>query len=368
MAYYTTILEKRGFNFKETVNYFSSQDVLRAIESGSYSERALLAFLSPSAERVLEEIAQKANKLTQQYFGKTVQLYTPLYLSDHCENVCVYCGFNLKNKFARSKLDLAEVEREAEYIFSTGIRNVLILTGDSRRHSPPEYIRSCVRLLKKYFSSISVEIYALTKDEYAQLLDDGVDGLTIYQETYLEDVYNLMHRAGPKREYCFRLDAPERALEAGLRAVNIGVLLGLADWRYDAYLLALHAKYLMDNFPSAEISISLPRLKAHKEDFTVPFPVSDRYLAQLVASFRIFLPRIGITLSTRESAQLRNNLFLLGVTRFSAGSSTCVGGYTSVKKGTAQFEIADDRSVSCVAQMLEKRGYQPVYKDWMSGI
>jgi len=365
MSYYGIISEKKDFDFNEALYGISLQDVFKAIKSGSGSERSLFAFLSVSAESMLEEMAHKAHQLTLQYFGKIVQLYTPLYLSDYCENECVYCGFNLKNEFARSKLSLLELEREAEHIVSTGIRHVLILTGDSRRHSPLEYIRSCARLLKKYFSSISVEIYALTKNEYAQLVADGVDGLTIYQETYLEDVYNLMHRAGPKRDYLFRLEAPERALEVGMRTVNIGVLLGLADWRKDAYLLGLHAKYLMDNFPSAEVSISLPRLKAHRGDFSVPFPVSDRQFVQMITAFRIFEPRLGITLSTREPAQLRDNLIPLGITRISAGSSTRVGGHTLRADRVEQFSIADDRNVSDVARMLVERGYQPVYKDWV---
>lgn len=368
MGYYNLISEKKCFDLDEAVRASSSCDVLRTIEYSRDSERSLLAFLSISAESVLEQMAQKAHQLTLQYFGKTMQLYTPLYLADYCENICVYCGFNSKNEFERSKLSLLELEREAEYIASTGISHVLILTGDSRSHSSPEYIRSCARLLKKYFSSISVEIYALTKDEYSQLIETGVDGLTIYQETYLEDVYKFMHRAGPKTDYCFRLDAPERALAAGMRAVNIGVLLGLADWRKDAYLLALHAKYLMDKFPSAEVSVSLPRLKAHRGDFQVPFPVSDKQFVQIIIALRLFLPRLGLTLSTRESARLRDDLIPLGITRISAGSSTCVGGHTLAEERVKQFSIADERNVLDVARMLEERGYQPVYKDWMKDI
>jgi 2-iminoacetate synthase len=234
--------------------------------------------------------------------------------------------------------------------------------------SPLSYIKDCIRILKKYFSSISIEIYALKEDEYASLIAEGVDGLTLYQETYDETVYDRVHEAGPKKDYFFRLDAPERAAKSGMRNINIGVLLGLNDWRKEIFFLGLHAKYLFDNFCDAEIGVSLPRLRPHAGGRKIGCAVSDKNLAQAIIALRIFLPRLGISLSTRESVELRNNLLPLGITRMSAASSTQVGGHTiepHEELNTPQFQIADKRDVEEMKAMLASKGYQPVLKDWM---
>ncbi|MGB3082537.1 MAG: 2-iminoacetate synthase ThiH, partial [Candidatus Omnitrophota bacterium] len=238
----------------------------------------------------------------------------------------------------------------------------------SRDVSGVSYIKECVRILKKYFSSIAIEIYPLTEDEYRELVKEGVDGLTLYQETYDEEMYKKVHPAGPKKDYRFRMDAPERALKAGMRTVNIGALLGLSDWRKDSFLTGLHAKYLQDKFTDAEISVSIPRVRPHTGNFKPVCKVSDRNIVQIILAMRVFLPRVGITLSTRESSALRENLVSLGVTKMSAGSTTAVGGHTityNEKKGPVQFEISDERGVDEIKKMLLKRGYQPVLKDWM---
>lgn len=368
MSYYDTLLKYKGLPFEKTFDGVLPQEVERLIHSDAPNPERFLAFLSPAAEEFLEPMAQKAHALTLQHFGRTIQLYTPMYLSNYCENECAYCGFNAGNKIPRRMLTLGEVEKEAAFIASTGIEHLLILTGDSREKSPPAYIKECLGVLKKYFSSISVEIYALTEEEYADFVRSGIDGLTLYQETYDETVYERVHRSGPKKDFRFRLDAPERAAKIGMRNVSVGALLGLNDWRKEAFLMGLHAQYLQDRYGEVEIGASLPRLRPHAGDFKDIATVTDKNIAQIIIALRLFLPRLGIALSTRESARLREDLLPLGITRMSAGSTTSVGGHTIAPPGqenAPQFEISDPRDVEEMKAMLAAKGYQPVLKDWM---
>ncbi|MCX5709724.1 MAG: 2-iminoacetate synthase ThiH [Candidatus Omnitrophica bacterium] len=322
--------------------------------------------LEPDDENGLETKAVLARDLTLRFFGRAIQLYTPMYLANYCDNSCVYCGFNIKNNIERRKLSLDEVAAEARFISSTGLKHILILTGEDRSESPLEYIKDCIKVLKGYFSSISVEIYPLSEPEYASLVAAGVDGLTIYQEVYDEEIYSKVHPAGPKKDYLFRLDAPERGARAGMRSVNIGALLGLNDWKTEAFMLGLHAQYLQDKFPDVEIGVSLPRIRPQVSGFKPAYAVNDRDLAQIIIYLRLKLPRLSISLSTRESASLRENLIPLGITRISAGSSTLVGGHTlEGAPESAQFKIQDQRSIEEIKTMLYKLGYQPVLKDWM---
>jgi 2-iminoacetate synthase len=338
--------------------------VLNILARSALSPVDFLMLLSPAAENRLEEMALQANRLTVQHFGRTILLYTPLYLANYCINHCIYCGFNARNNIVRRKLTLDEVELEAKAIAVSGLQHLLILTGESRRHSPVAYIRDCVHILRKYFSSISIEIYPLLKDEYRELVAVGVDGLTLYQEVYDRDVYLQVHPKGPKRNYRFRLEAAERGAAAGMRSVNIGALLGLHDWRSEVFFTGLHAAYLVKQFPGAEVSVSFPRMRPQFGDFLPPCPVSDRALVQSITAMRLFLPRVGITISTRESAVLRDRLLYLGVTKMSAGSSTVIGGHTDSKDGPGQFEISDKRSVAEMRAAVSARGYKPVLKDW----
>jgi len=249
------------------------------------------------------------------------------------------------------------------------LQHILILCGEAPTVSTFSYIQQSLRILKKYFSSLSIEIYPLTTSQYKQLIDEGLDGLTIYQEAYNEAAYKRLHCSGPKTNYRFRLDAPERALMASMRTVNIGALLGLEDVRKEAFFMLLHAQYLQDAYPAAEISISVPRLRPQVADFKAPYAVSDKNLVQIVTAARIFMPRLGITLSTRENTHLRDNLIPLGITKMSAGSVTTVGGHTITEaydKTKSQFEIADRRSVQEMKKALLEKGYQPVLKDWMA--
>jgi 2-iminoacetate synthase len=368
MSYHDILSKYKDLPFDKTLRAISFQDVERSICSDMQDAERLLAFLSPAAERFLEPMAQKAHALTLQHFGKTIQLYTPMYLSNFCENECAYCGFNAQNPMHRRTLTLPEVEKEAAFIASTGIEHVLVLTGDSKSRSPLSYIKECLTVLKKYFSSISAEIYALTEEEYKELVCSGIDGLTIYQETYEEAVYERVHKKGPKKDFLFRLDAPERAARSGMRGINIGALLGLNDWRREAFFLGLHARYLQDLYGEVEIGASLPRLRPHAGDFQGVTNVSDKDVAQIIVALRLFMPRLGITLSTRENARFRENLLPLGITRMSAGSTTRVGGHTlgsPEEQNAPQFEISDSRDVEEMKAMLAAKGYQPVLKDWM---
>ena len=368
MSYYQVYSKYKGLPLEKLFSDIRPSDVAQAINSDEQSENQLLALLSPSAEDYLEDMAQQAHRLTVMNFGKTIQLYTPMYLSNYCDNQCAYCGFNAANPLTRKKLSLEEVEKEAAFISSSGLEHILILTGDSRENSPIGYIKDCLKILKKYFTSISIEIYSLSEDEYQELAGEGVDGLTLYQETYNETVYDRLHISGPKKDYLFRLDAPERAAGARMRNVNIGVLLGLGNWRQDAFFLGLHAKYLQDKFPNLEIGASIPRLRPHAGNFKILNTINDKNMAQIIMALRIFLPRLGITLSTREGSRLRENLLPLGITRMSAGSSTRVGGHTIESPeefNLEQFEISDTRSVREITDMLAIKGYQAVLKDWV---
>jgi 2-iminoacetate synthase len=348
--------------------HIDRQQVMKAIASDELSLKGLLVLLSPEGEKFIEALAHRAHELTLLNFGKVIHLYTPMYLSNYCDNECAYCGFKRDNAIERRTLGVDEVRAEADFIARKGFENILILTGGSRKKAPLKYIKDCVKAIRGKFSSVSIEVYELTKDEYKELIDEGVDGLTVYQEVYDEEIYGKVHISGPKRDYMFRMDAPERALSAGMRTVSIGALLGLGDWRKEAFFTALHARYLQDKFPASEISVSVPRIRPQVSCFKPACRVSDKNLVQIITALRIFLPRVGINLSTREGAFLRNHLLPLGITRMSAGSTTKVGGHTVCDAGFAseQFEIFDTRELEEIKEMLSDRGYQPVLKDWVN--
>ncbi len=346
-------------------------DVEQALVKEEVSMPDFLVFLSPAAEQYLEQMAKKAQEITLRHFGRTIQLYAPVYVSDYCDNQCLYCSFNARNRGQRKKLSLEEVECEAAFIAGTGLRQILLLSGESKKESPPGYLRDCVRILRQYFSSIALEVYPLAEEDYRLLVEDGVDGLTIYQETYDEEIYKNIHPAGPKRNFRYRLEAPERGSRAGMRQVNIGALLGLADWRKDVFSLGMHAQYLQDRFPDVEIGVSVPRLRPHTGAFQSVYMVSDQNLVQIILALRLFMPRLGISLSTRENSRFRNHLIPLGITRMSAGSLTSVGGYTEslhTDQAFSQFEIADRRSVPEIMARIRRQGYEPVLNDWIFGI
>ncbi|SHN48682.1 2-iminoacetate synthase ThiH [Desulfovibrio litoralis] len=371
----SVLYEDFSFTLKDVLKEFSRSDILSALRQHRIDLPALIALLSQEAGTELEAMAKRASEQSLRQFGRTIQLFTPLYISNHCINRCVYCAFSSKNHLKRHKLSLSEIEKEAENIASTGLRQILVLTGDSPKFSSVAYIADAIKILSKYFSSVGVEIYALSQDEYKQLADAGCDSLTIYQETYNKSLYAKLHPAGPKKDYAFRLNAPERAARAGFRSVNIGALLGLGSWQEDVFMTAIHAEWLRQNFPHLELGISLPRMRPCYEDtkeatggdidtFQVQV-VSDRDFVQALLALRLFLPEAGLSISTREEASFRDNLISLGVTRMSAGVSTAVGGHVvDTDDNIPQFEISDTRSVDEMVNSILKKGYQPVFNDW----
>jgi 2-iminoacetate synthase len=365
MSFYSVLERYGGFDFQAFFDRVTPGRVEAALGREKLSENDFLTLLSPAASVYLEAMAGRAHKLTGQYFGHTIQLFIPLYISNFCANECVYCGFHRGNDISRKKLSLAEIEDEAKAIAATGMRHLLLLTGEAPGITPMDYLEDAVRLLKKYFASVAIEIFPMDEADYRRLRLAGVDGLTLYQEVYDQGRYALVHKAGRKTDYRYRLDGPERGARAGFRMVNIGPLLGLGEVRSEVFFCGLHAKYLDDTFLQTEIGLSLPRMNPAEGNYQPEFAADDRTFVQFMTALRCFLPRAGITVSTRESAAFRDNLIRLGATRFSAGSCTGVGGYGRRREtGTPQFEITDERGGEQVVRAIRDAGYQPVYKDW----
>ncbi len=356
---------QRRSAYLEKADSRAVRQVLGKAADGILSPEDFLVLLSPAAQELLEEVAQRAHQLSLRHFGRQVSIFTPLYVSDVCTNQCRYCGFNARNKQKRRHLDETEAEAEALAIARQGFQHILLLTGDARHLSSPEYLAGIVRRIRGRFASIGIEVYALSEAEYAFLIEAGVDSMTMFQETYNPELYAWLHPAGPKRDYSFRLSAPERAARAGIRSLGLGALLGLENFAQDAFATGLHAWWLQRQFPGVEISLSIPRICAHEGSFTVQHGVTDRELALYVCALRCFLPKAGITCSSRESAWMRNNLIPLGVTRVSAGVSTAVGGRATANlHNPGQFEINDSRSLAQMSSDLAGLGYQAILKDW----
>ena len=344
----------------------SSRDVEEALKKNHLSMEDYGALLSPAATPYLEEMAKKANIETRKHFGNSIALFTPLYIANYCENNCVYCGFNCQNKIRRGKLTMAEMAEELKAIAKTGLKEILILTGESRHHSGVEYIGAAVKLAAEYFSTVGIEIYPLNSDEYAYLKKCGADFVSVYQETYNISKYEQVHLSGPKRVFPYRFDAQERALLGGMRGVSFGALLGLDDFRKDAFATGLHAYFIQQKYPHAEIGFSTPRLRPfiNKADNN-PNDVHEKQLLQVMLAYRLLMPFAGITISTRERAGFRDHVIGMVATKISAGVRVGVGGHEQEDKGDEQFEISDPRSVTEVHQMIVSRGLQPVYCDYI---
>lgn len=365
MSFYQIINQYQTFNFDDFFSNVKGSDVERVLSRNSLTSMDFLTLLSERANDFLEPMALKAHQLTVQNFGRTIQLFIPLYISNHCSNQCTYCGFNSTNSISRRKLSIEEIEVEARSIASTGIQHVLMLTGEAQNVTPLSYLVEAVECLKQYFASVSIEIFPMDEGDYRRLRQAGVDGLTLYQEVYDREIYQKVHLKGRKTDYVYRLDGPERGAKVGFRTVNIGSLLGLGEQRSETFFTGLHGRYIEDKFLETEVAVSLPRFNPAEGDYVPPFVVDDKTFVQFLCALRLFLPRAGLSVSTRESAVFRDHLIQLGVTRFSAGSCTGVGGYANQDiSQTPQFEITDQRSVEEVAAAITQKGYQPVYKDW----
>ncbi|MZP28930.1 2-iminoacetate synthase ThiH [Heliobacterium undosum] len=365
-SFYEQIEAYASFDFAGFLERVTPRQVDLVLKKDFLSPLDFLALLSPAASERLEAIAQKAHRLTRQHFGRVIQLYTPIYLANHCVNRCLYCNFNHRNDIQRRQLTEAEIEGEAEAIAATGLRQILLLTGEKPGKDALDYLIRAVDIVHRHFTAVGIEVNPMDVEEYRRLAAAGVDSLTIYQEVYDRAVYDRLHPAGPKKDYRWRLDGPQRGCQAGFRAVNIGALLGLNHWPSEAFFTGLHASYLQNKYLGTEIGIAVPRIKAGPGSYQPEAPVADRDLVQILLAFRLFMPRAGITLSTREPAELRNHLLPLGITRMSAGSNTAVGGHIDDEADEGQFRVSDERSVDEVRQMLIARGYQPVHQDWHS--
>jgi 2-iminoacetate synthase len=346
----------------------TSQDVEAALSSrpGSYSLAKLLALVSPAAEAYLEPMAELARQLTLQRFGRTIRLYAPLYLSSHCVNRCQYCGFNQDNRFERVRLTIDQALAEAEILAVEGFRDILLVTSEDREFITVSYLAELARRLRARFSFVGAEIYQMSTSEYQQLFDAGIEGITLYQETYDRDIYARYHLAGPKADYDRRLRGPDDFAGAGMRELGLGVLLGLADWRLETLALGEHAFHLFKRYWQSRISFSFPRLRpaCGVSAQTFPHLVTDRNLVQMMLALRLCFADAGLVLSTRERADFRDRLVRLGITKMSAGSRTNPGGYTKGRDSSSQFEVDDTRSPRAVAEMLKSQDLEPVWKDW----
>jgi 2-iminoacetate synthase len=351
---------------RRRVDAATDGDVERALsKQGRLDLTDFAALLSPAAAARLEELAAAAHRTTIRRFGRTIHLFAPLYLSNECVSTCTYCGFSAGNEIARRTLDVDEVVAEARELAGRGFRHLLLVAGEHARIISKDYLVDCVRAVAPVMPSVSVEVQVWDTDTYRRLVEAGCEGLVVYQETYDRSTYSDVHLKGKKRNYDWRLAAPDRGAEAGMRRLGIGALLGLhADWRADALAVAAHAGALVHRWWRCEVTVALPRLRPAAGDYEAADPVDDRAFVQLLCALRLLLPDVGITMSTRESAALRDALVPLGVTHMSAGSHTEPGGYTGPSEAEPQFAVSDDRSPAAVAGALRAAGYDPVWKDW----
>lgn len=353
---------------------YTARDVQAALEHETCTIEAFKALLSPAAEPFLEQMAQRARLETGKHFGNTVYLFTPLYIANYCENYCVYCGFNCYNHINRMKLTMEQIEQEMKVIADSGMEEILILTGESRSQSDVRYIGETCKLARKYFRMVGLEIYPVNTDEYRYLHACGADYVTVFQETYDTETYEQLHLLGHKRIWPYRFDAQERALMGGMRGVAFSALLGLSDFRKDALASALHVYYLQRKYPHAEMSLSCPRLRPIiNNDKINPLEVHEKQLCQIICAYRIFLPYVGITVSSRESAEFRNGIVKIAATKVSAGVSTGIGDHESKysgkesdgAQGDEQFEIDDNRSLDKMYKDIAEEGLQPVLNDYL---
>ena len=353
---------------------YTAKDVLAALEHETCSIEDFKALLSPAAEPFLEQMAQRARRETGKHFGNTVYLFTPLYIANYCENYCVYCGFNCYNHINRMKLSVEQIEKEMKVIADSGMEEILILTGESRSQSDVHYIGEACKLARKYFRMVGLEIYPVNTDEYRYLHECGADYVTVFQETYDADKYETLHLMGHKRVWPYRFEAQERALMGGMRGVAFSALLGLSDFRKDALASALHVYYLQRKYPYAEMSLSCPRLRPIiNNDKINPLDVHESQLCQVICAYRIFLPFVGITVSSRESASFRDGIVKIAATKVSAGVSTGIGDHESkysgkddgTETGDEQFEINDGRSFETMYEDITEEGLQPVLNDYV---
>ncbi|GAB4278260.1 MAG: 2-iminoacetate synthase ThiH [Marinilabiliales bacterium] len=359
------VLEKYQWSdIREAIYYTSRNRVISAIEKESRNLEDFMALISPAALPFLEEIAKISNRLTKKRFGNIIQLYIPLYLSNLCTNSCIYCGFNSHVKMHRIVLNDSQIMKEIEVIRNYGFKHILLVTGEDSKNVGFDYIKHAIELVKPYFSLISIEVQPLETDQYKQLIEEGLNTVYIYQETYNRQTYPKYHPQGKKKDFYYRLNTPERLGDAGIHKIGLGCLLGLEDWRVDSFFTALHLKFLQKKYWKTKFSISFPRLRPNQGHYEPDFPMTDKELVQLICAYRLLDEDVELSISVRESRKFRDNIVRLGITSMSAGSRTQPGGYSNDKKELEQFEVHDDRTPPEVVEMIKKQGYEPVWKDW----
>jgi 2-iminoacetate synthase len=322
------------------------------------------ALISPAAIPFLEEMAVMSQTLTQNRFGKTIQMFIPMYLSNECQNICTYCGFSLDNKIKRTTLTDAQILKEIAVIKKLGYEHILLVTGEANKTVGMDYLKNAIRLIKPYFANIAIEVQPLDADAYSSLMEEGLHSVLVYQETYHREDYKLHHPKGKKSNFDYRLETPDRLGEAGIHKIGLGVLIGLEDWRTDSFFTALHLNYLEKQYWKTKFSISFPRLRPASGVLEPKIIMEDRELVQLICAYRIFNQDVELSLSTREHPSFRNNVLKLGITSMSAGSKTNPGGYAVAPESLEQFEISDERSPFEMAKMIQESGYEPIWKDW----
>ena len=357
-----------GLNWQEVRDSIYSKtsfDVQVALsKNGKRTIEDFKALISPAANSYLEEMAQLSHTLTQKRFGKTLQMYVPLYLSNECQNICTYCGFSFDNKLPRRTLTDAEIVQEVNAIKSMGFDHVLLVTGEANKTVGLDYISNAIKLIRPYFSNISIEVQPMDKNEYEKLISFGLYSVLVYQETYHAESYAIHHPKGKKSNFSYRIETPERLGEVGVHKIGLGILIGLEDWRVDSFFCAMHLAYLEKHFWQTRYSISFPRLRPAEGVQAPKFLMNDKELTQLICAYRIFDEEVELSLSTRESSKFRDHIIKLGITSISAGSKTNPGGYAVAPESLEQFEIDDTRSPAEITTMIRKNKYEVVWKDW----
>lgn len=349
---------------KASIYSKTEADVLRAINSNRPDLEDFKALISPAGEKHIEQMAQKSSQLTQKRFGKTMQMYAPMYLSNECNNICTYCGFSLDNKIKRRTLTDTEILEEVAVLKEHGFNHILLVTGEANHTVHTRYFLNAVNLIKSKFANISIEVQPLEQDEYEQLHEAGVYAVLVYQETYHREVYKQYHPKGKKSNFDYRLETPDRLGRANIHKIGIGALLGLEDWRVESFFCALHLDYLQKTYWKTKYSISFPRMRPAEGIIEPNVIVTDKNLVQLLTAYRLLNEDVELSISTRESEYFRNNIIPLGVTSMSAGSKTNPGGYSVDVESLEQFEISDERSIEEMTKVIQSAGYEPVFKDW----
>lgn len=364
MSFETVLNTYSWDSVRESILAKTPADVERALNATQRSLDDFQALISPAAEPYLEQMAALSHEATLKRFGRTIQMYVPLYLSNLCENKCVYCGFSSNNKIRRKVLNAEEIVAEAKAIKALGFEHLLLVTGEAQKKVGVEYLKEAFELLKPYFALISIEVQPLDTEDYSYLCQHGLHTVYVYQETYNKTTYPNYHLGGKKADFSYRLNTPERLGQAGVHKVGLGILAGLEDWRTDSFFCAAHLRYLEKHYWRTKYSLSFPRLRPHQGEFEPNHVMNDSQLLQLICAYRLLDEELELSLSTRESATYRDNVMKLGITSMSAGSKTEPGGYAQDNHELEQFAISDERTPLEVKQMIEQQGYQAVWKDW----